>query len=218
MLKLVIFDLDGTLMDAYEAIYRSFNYTMERIGCPCREEQVIRRAVGWGDRNLLKPFVRARDLDAALAIYRRHHAVSLRENTRLFPGVKGMLAGLRKKGVRLAVASNRPTRFSLIALNALGIRKNFDYVLCADKVKRGKPWPDILRKIMARLKAGPEQTVYAGDMAIDVQAARAAGVWPVAVTTGSNTPAQLRKERPFAVIRRIRELPAILRRLERNTS
>ena len=124
MLKLVIFDLDGTLMDAYEAIYRSFNYTMERIGCPCREEQVIRRAVGWGDRNLLKPFVRARDLDAALAIYRRHHAVSLRENTRLFPGVKGMLAGLRKKGVRLAVASNRPTRFSLIALNALGIRKN----------------------------------------------------------------------------------------------
>ena len=201
-------------MDAYEAIFRSFNYTMQRLGYPEQDERTIRRAVGWGDSNLLKPFVKPKDLTSALAIYRRHHATSLRKATRLFPGVKGLLAALKKNGFRLAVASNRPTRFSLIALSALGIRGSFDMVLCGDKVKRGKPHPDILKKIMARFRAGPKETVYAGDMAIDVRAANRAGVWPVAVTTGSSTLFELKNERPFAVIRRIRDLPKVLRRLK----
>jgi len=55
--KLIIFDLDGTLVDAYPAIINSFNFTMNAMGLPLRDDITIRRAVGWGDRNLLKPFV-----------------------------------------------------------------------------------------------------------------------------------------------------------------
>jgi len=56
-LSLIIFDLDGTLLDAYGAIIESFNYTMRKVGCPKRDSLTIRRAVGWGDEFLLRPFV-----------------------------------------------------------------------------------------------------------------------------------------------------------------
>lgn len=64
-LRLIIFDLDGTLVDAYKAITDSFNYTMRSIGARQRNSSVIRRSVGWGDENLLKPFIKERDLKKA---------------------------------------------------------------------------------------------------------------------------------------------------------
>ncbi len=72
--RLVIFDLDGTLIDAYPAITESFNYVMRGFGYPVRSPRVIRGAVGWGDRNLLAPFVREKDLGRMLVAYRRHHS------------------------------------------------------------------------------------------------------------------------------------------------
>lgn len=209
-IALVIFDLDGTLINAYKAIYRSVNFTLRATGYQEQAERIIHRAVGWGDRNLLKPFVREEDLDRALAIYRRHHARSLLSGTRLFPGVRRLLSTLRKRNYRLAVASNRPTRFSLIVMRHCAIRGFFDMVLCGDKVKKGKPDPEILRTIMARLRVKPGHTVYVGDMFLDMQAARRAGAHPVAVTTGSSTRAELRRERPEVILPEVRRLAEIL--------
>jgi len=61
-IKLIIFDLDGTLVNAYPAIIKSFNYTMQKLGYPKQSNLNIRRAVGWGDDNLLKPFLNSKDL------------------------------------------------------------------------------------------------------------------------------------------------------------
>jgi phosphoglycolate phosphatase len=211
-ISLVIFDLDGTLIDAYNAIYRSLNYTLRTLGYQRQKEQVICRAVGWGDRNLLKPFVKKRDLDRALAVYREHHIGSLRSGARLYPGVRRLLRTLRKRGYTLAVATNRPTRFSLELLRLLGIRSFFDAVLCGDKVRKWKPDPEILRLIMKRLHTLPAHAVYVGDMFIDMRAARRARVHPLAVTTGSSTRAELAQEQPElilpAVVNLLRYLPA----------
>jgi HAD superfamily hydrolase (TIGR01509 family) len=209
--SLVIFDLDGTLIDAYEAIYRSFNHVMAEAGYPERPERVIRKAVGWGDRNLLKPFVSKRDLDRVLALYRSHHSRSLPRWSRLIPGARRVLSTLKKRGCALAVASNRPTRFSLILLRSCGIRKYFDAVLCGDRVKKGKPDPEILRKLMARLRTGPSETAYVGDMAIDVQAGKRAGVLSIAVTGGSSSQRELRKQRLDIIIRRIGEMTSVIK-------
>jgi len=205
-IELIIFDLDGTLIDAYPAIISSFNYTMARAGCPARDENTIRRAVGWGDRNLLKPFVPRQKLDRALSVYRRHHAKALVSCSRLFPGARALLAGFKKKGLLLAVATNRPTRFSLILLKHLGIREYFDMVLCGDKILHMKPHPQILRTIMARLGVTPEHTLFVGDMTVDAQTGRRAKVRTIMVPTGSNSIAELKKERPFAIIPGVREL------------
>ncbi|MCM8797012.1 MAG: HAD family hydrolase, partial [Candidatus Omnitrophica bacterium] len=138
-IKLIIFDLDGTLINAYQAIIHSFNYAMQKAGYPRQSGRVIRKAVGWGDENLLKPFVRKDDLKKVLSVYRRHHKNSLLKESRLLPGVRPLLIYLYNKGYKLAVASNRPTRFSLILIRHLRLTPYLSYVLCSDKVRYGKP-------------------------------------------------------------------------------
>lgn len=209
-IKLAVFDLDGTLIDAYPAIIGSFNHTMQKLGYPPQDSFVIRRAVGWGDENLLKPFLKRKDLKKGLSLYRSHHQRALLKGARLFPKAGEVLNYLRRKGYKLAVASNRPTRFSWILIRHLKLKKYFDYVLCGDALKYAKPHPEILVKIMRRLKALPEQTLYVGDMAIDAEAGRRAGVKTIIVTTGSSSRQEIRKEKPCRIISRLSGLLKIL--------
>ncbi len=209
-IKLVIFDLDGTLVDAYEAITRSFNYTMKKHGYPPQNPLVIRRAVGWGDRNLLKPFVKKCDLDNALSVYRRHHRLSLLRYSRLIKGARRILDYLKRKNYQLAVASNRPTPFSRLILRHLKLDRYFAHILCADKLRTGKPHPEILQRIMHRLNIRPQETVYVGDMPIDAKAARRAAIKAVIVTGGSGIKNEIRAEKPYLVIRNILALEDVL--------
>lgn len=208
-IKLVIFDLDGTLVDAYAAIESSFNYVMRKLGLKPKSASLIRRAVGWGDANLLKPYIGGNNLRSALSIYRSHHEHSLLKRSRLYPSVRPLLRELKARGYKLAVASNRPTKFSLILLRHLRIMEFFDYVLCADKLKRGKPHPAILNKIIRKFRVKKPQVLYAGDMVIDAQAGRRAGVKTVIVTTGSSSLAEIKREHPFKIIPRISRLYAL---------
>lgn len=209
-IKLVIFDLDGTLVDAYRAIIRSFNWTMRRLGYPPRSNSVIQRSVGWGDEELLRPFVNPKVLKKALLLYRSHHKKSLLKHSRLYPKVKIVLGYLKDKGYKLAVASNRPTNFSWILILHLKLEGFFSYVLCADRLKHGKPHPDILNKIRQRLFVRPSQALYIGDMAIDAKAGRRAKVKTIIVTTGSSTGLEIKKEKPYRIIHNIAELLKIL--------
>jgi len=209
-IKLVIFDLDGTLIDSYKAIASSFNYVMRYFGKRPKSARDIRKAVGWGDRFLLKPFLNKEDLDLALRIYRGHHQASLKSQARLYPGVKELLKYLKDKGYKLAVASNRPTRFSLIILRVLKLKDYFDYVLCADKLKRGKPHPQILNLIRKKFNLKPRQALYVGDMVIDLLAGKKAGIKTILVTTGSSSRAEIAKYAPYSSIRRVRDLRNIL--------
>jgi phosphoglycolate phosphatase len=208
--RLIIFDLDGTLVDAYPAIAKSFNYTMKKMGYSRQRMEVIRRSVGWGDRNLLKPFVSKKDLDAALLIYRRHHARALLSGSRLFVGTRRVLVYLKNKGYKLAVASNRPTRFAGILLRRFRLDRYLDYVLCADRLKHMKPHPEILNKIMRRFHVKPQETVFVGDMFIDAQTGKRAKVKTIVLTTGSSTVEELKKEKPHRIINRLTELMALV--------
>ena len=179
---------------------------MQRLGCPLQKPLAIRRAVGFGDENLLKPFVYPKDLAKALLLYRRHHKQALVSGARLLPGVRGLLSKLKSKHLSLAVASNRPTAFSWILLRHLKIYPYFDYVLCADKLRFRKPHPQILNKIRKHFSLKPEQAIYIGDMVIDIQAGQRADIKTVAVTTGSNTIEELKKEKPSRIIKKIIDL------------
>lgn len=209
--RLIIFDLDGTLIDAYSAIEKSFNYTMRKLKCPKQSAKTLRYAVGWGDKNLLRRFVKQRDLEEALAIYRQHHKFSLSKEARLLPGVKKTLFYLKQKGFKLAIASNRPTRFCLILLKSLKINELFDYVLCADKLQHIKPHPEIIFKILKRFKSPPEETIFVGDMAIDVQAAHRAKVRSFAIKGGSSKILELKKQKPDLLLNNINDLRKAVR-------
>ena len=223
-IKLVIFDLDGTLVDAYEAITKSVNFTLKKIGYKEAPASRIRQAVGWGDRRLLGAFIEDKyfnlssiegkvypsGLDSALVIYRRHHRRALEKYSKLLPGAKELLEYLKPRDFKTAIASNRPTEFTRIILRCLSLRKYFDYVLCADKLPEGKPNPEILFRIMQRLKVKPGQVVYVGDMTIDVETARNAGVLSIAVGGGSSSLAEIKKAKPFKIIKSLAFLMKLL--------
>ncbi len=209
-IKLVIFDLDGTLIDAYVAISSSFNYVMRRLGLKMQNASLIRSLVGHGDADLLKPYVSPGDLEYALNLYRNHHKTSLLRHTYPYPYARGLLRTLKAKGYKLAVASNRPSKFSRILLKHLKIGNFFDYVLCADQSVRAKPHPEMLNKIVKRFKFKKSQVLYVGDMVIDAQAGRRAKINTIVVTSGSSSKLDVKREQPFRIIPAISRLRDLL--------
>ena len=197
-------------MDAYAAVRGSINFTLKRLRFPPCDADTIHRSVGWGDRHLLEGFVGPQNIEKALRIYRRHHAQALKQGTKFLPGAQKLLKELKKQNYKLAIASNRPTKFSLIALRRLKIKKYFDYVLCADKLKQGKPHPEILNLILKKLSVKPSRALYVGDMTIDVETGTRAGVKTVGVATGSSRYKELKQLKPFQIIKRVDQVLDIL--------
>ncbi|MBF0485916.1 MAG: HAD family hydrolase [Candidatus Omnitrophica bacterium] len=204
--SLVVFDLDGTLVDAFHAIADSINFMLAEMGLPPQGFLKIKRSVGWGVNSLVNSFVDARQVPRALRIFRAHHDQRLRQKIKLLPGVKSLLPFLKEKGCVLAVASNRPSVFCHIIMKQAGIDHYFDHVICGDLVKRPKPYPDMIQEILKASKKKPSQTLYVGDMTVDVECGRRARVLTLAIPTGSCTKKELKKAKPHRLIRRISEV------------
>lgn len=200
MIKLIIFDIDGTLVDAYEAIRESLNFTLRKMGYPEAGAVVVRRAVGHGDRNFMERFVAKEDVARSLELYRPHHEKALLEYSRVIPGARKLLRDLKKRGYKLAIASNRPPKFSKILLKHLGLLEYFDAVACAKDKTEIKPKPFLIPKILKKLRVGKDEALYVGDMTVDVHAGKNAGVRVIAVLGGSSSMTELKKTMPFKVI------------------
>jgi phosphoglycolate phosphatase len=182
MTKAALFDFDGTLADSFEAITASTNHTRRAHGLPPLPEEVVRRYVGYGLPHLLRELVPAADTDAAVALYREHHKTVMTSGTRPMPGVARTVPELARRGLRLAVCSNKRVEFTRRLVDALGLAPHFAAVLGPEDVEnRPKPDPVMLLEGCRRLGVSPAEAVYVGDMAIDVHTARAAGmtVWLV---------------------------------------
>jgi phosphoglycolate phosphatase len=207
--KLVIFDIDGTIVDAYGAIRNSLNFARRKFGYRDVSMRTVKRSIGHGDKNFVAGFFKDDEVPEALELYRKHHERALVTDSRALPCAKQVLSRLRKKGCKLAVASNRPMKFSLILLKKLGLRKYFHRVECAGKKTELKPRPTLLLKTIKDFNVKRGQTLYVGDMAIDVRAGKNAGVDTVAILGGSASMTELKKERPFRIIKTLCEIPSI---------
>lgn len=211
MLKLIIFDLDGTLVNAYRAIEKSLNFTLKKLGYPEVNISRVRQAVGWGDENFIKNFVNKEDLEKGLKIYRQHHKYSLIRYSKVIPKVRKILEILRNKNYKLAIASNRPEKFTNLLLNHLNLKKYFDLIACAKNEKEIKPNPKILLKVIKRLGIKKNEAIYLGDMTIDVYAGKNAGIKTVALLGGSSSRKELTQARPFKIIPKFSDLLNLLK-------
>jgi len=212
-LRLVIFDLDGTLVDAYKAVASSLNYALNQTGHASVNDALIKRTVGWGDRHLVETFAEEHKVTKVLTKFREHHEEALKSSTVFLPGARELLDTLKTRKVTLSVASNRPSRFTHIILEHLGIEDIFDYVLCGDQVEHPKPAADILNQTLKRFSLNPDQALYVGDMTIDVQTGQAAGVKTVVVVTGSNTKEEVAGFKPHAILDCVAQVDKIVANL-----
>ena len=200
MLKLIIFDLDGTLVNAYDAVAVALKRILLEFDLPIASDDAIQRSVGWGERHLLGCFVPEEKLDQAVELYRQYHKEAIPGNTRFLPDADKLIKELEAKGYALAIATNRPVWSTAIILKHLQIDSKFEFVLSAEQVDKHKPEPDILFSVLGQLSFTKEEALYVGDMTVDAKTGNAADVKTVIVTTGSSTREEIARELPFAII------------------
>ena len=209
----VLFDLDGTLADSYAAIASSVNHVRAERGMPALSIDEVKRHVGRGPEYLLTHTAPDGRLADDLACYRAHHPSVMLSMTRLLPGAALLLAALHRLGKKIGLCSNKPRAFSQQLLQHLEVSAYFDVVLGPEDVPLPKPAPDMLLRAIQRLGLPSEQTLYVGDMTVDIQTARSAGVHVWAVATGSEDRRALEDAKPDRLLADLQEMVAQIGRM-----
>jgi 2-phosphoglycolate phosphatase len=191
--KAVIFDLDGTLVDDYGTIQEALNYVMSNLGLCQQTVESVKKGVGLGLEDMLARFVPEQKVEDAVLMYREKYSKIIGKHTRTLPFVEQTLQQLKQLDIKIAVASNKAGDFSRQIVKILSLHRYIDVVLCGDDIKSHKPDPKILFEIMNQLGVKKENTLYVGDMTVDVETGRNAGVETILVLTGSHRLDELKK-------------------------
>ncbi len=213
MPRLLVFDLDGTLVDSSRDLAAATNAALQRLlpGTPEIPLPVVISFVGEGARVLVERALRhARSgipADEVLPIFFECYSERLLDTTRLYDGVQEALDALT--GQTLAVLTNKPGHFSRRILEGLGVAPRFARIWGAGDVPARKPDPGGLLRLAAELGAGPAEAWMIGDSAIDVRTARAAGVRIAGALWGLDPPA-LQAAGPDRLLAHPREITALL--------
>ena len=206
---LIIFDLDGTLIDSSEDLAISMNATRQHFGLPPIDPGLIFSYVGNGAAILVQRAMgghlsEERLADALKFFLEFYHAHAL-ERTRLYPGIRQMIVRLFEARQKLAVLTNKPVRISTDIIAALGLAQHFLRVYGGDSFPAKKPDPVGIRALIEEARISAPATLMVGDSSVDVQTARNAGVRSCGVMWGFQ-PESFELEPPDAVIRNPEEL------------
>lgn len=185
---LLIFDLDGTLIDSRLDLANAVNATRTEMGMPPLEHSLVYSYVGNGApvliRKAMGPDAADRDVQRALEFflsYYRDHAV---DDTHLYPGVLESLEQLHTAGMQLAVLTNKPVRISEAIMNTMGLTSMLFRIYGGNSFEQKKPHPIGIDTLRAEAGVTPERTWMVGDSIVDMQTARNAGVMACGVTYG----------------------------------
>jgi phosphoglycolate phosphatase len=210
VLNLLIFDMDGTLVDSYGPIAVCLNKVRAHFGHPPLVAEAVRGMVGHGLETLIEQNVGPANIAKGVEIFRESYARLGPTETFLLPGVAETLRKLHRRGYRMAVATNKPARFASQILEALGLAPLFSQVLGPELVCHPKPHPEMVERLLEENGARREEAVVVGDMSVDIAMARAAGVAVWAVATGSESCEELRRAEPDRLMTSFRELLLLL--------
>jgi phosphoglycolate phosphatase len=210
----VVFDLDGTLIDGYDAIGDALAYAMERLGVPALPSERVRVLVGHGIDRLLEKAVGPERAAEGVRLFRERYPEVAVEKTRLLPGVREVVEKLDALGYPMAVASNKPARFSRMILEANGVARHFLEIAGPDENTPTKPDPTMLLTLMRAAETSPASTVVVGDMEVDSEFGRAAGCRVVLVPGGSRSREELESVPSDALLEKLTDLPSWLEKTD----
>ena len=202
---LIVFDLDGTLIDSAQDLAISMNATREHLGLAPLDPKLIASFVGNGAAMLVR---RALGPDAsdelnrtALAFFLKYYRAHALEHTRLYAGIRELIHQLAADNHTLAVLTNKPVKISRDIVAALGLAEQFQYIYGGDSFPTKKPDPQGLLMLLSQTQTEARGACMVGDSDVDIRTARAAGVCSCGVTWGFQ-PAACAAENPDVLIDR----------------
>jgi len=183
--KLIIFDMDGTLVNSSLTIANAINYVRKNLGFDPMEQEYILRLVNDHTINPAQTFYHAQAFDADhekwfSEYYTKNHESELV----LYDGIKELLHSLKKKGHALGVATNAYRGSTIESLTHLDIYELFDGIACYDDVAQGKPHPDMLHKLLDELEHQSHEALFIGDGPRDEIASKSAEIEYIMVDWG----------------------------------
>ncbi len=214
--RLVMFDLDGTLIDSVPDLAAAVDKMLLQLGREPAGVSRVRNWVGNGSRVLVRRALAGRlehdnvddaQTDAALALFMQAYAGG-HELTTVYPGVLECLDWLRERQVKLAIITNKPSEFIEPLLEEKGLSGYFQWLVGGDTLPQQKPDPAALFWVMDKAGVAPNESLFIGDSRNDVRAAKAAAVPCVALSYGYNHGEPIANEQPAVVLDDLRELVA----------
>jgi pyrophosphatase PpaX len=207
---IVLFDLDGTLIDSGEIILASFRYATRSVLAREIPDEVLAAAVGGSN---IYEQMRAFDperVDELVRVYREHNE-PLHDGLVAFEGIKDVLERLQSEGRRLGIVTAKRRKTVDLAFSILPLERYFDTVVTAEQTEHHKPHPEPVLAALERLGASPADAAFVGDSPFDMGAGKAAGVFTIAVSWGKiHSVARLLEAGADAVVHSPHELLDVL--------
>jgi phosphoglycolate phosphatase len=209
--RLLVFDLDGTLVDSKRDLALSVNAMRKEMGLAPLALELVSSCVGHGVTLLVRRSLGSQatdeNVEKGLAFFLDYYRQHMLDNTTPYPGVSEALEKL--KGRKMAVLTNKPVNFSREMISRLGFAPYFSYVYGGNSFPQKKPDPAGLHKLMEDLQVSARETVMVGDSDTDILTGKNAGVLTCGVTYGFGAQT-LEKVSPDLIIDDMRELPPLL--------
>ena len=211
--RIVVFDLDGTLVDTAPDLINALNFVLDREGMPPLPLASARNLIGAGARKLIERGLEAGggavtvgELDRMMRDFIDYYAEHIADESRPFDGLEAALDDLESRGFRFAVCTNKLEWLSKLLLDRLGMTHRFAAICGADTFGVAKPDPAILHQTIARAGGQSPASVMVGDSGTDIGAARRAGIPVVGVSFGY-TDVPIAELKPDRLIGHMNELP-----------
>ena len=216
--RMILIDLDGTLVDSVPDLAFCVDAMMARLGRPPHGEAAVRNWVGNGVERLVRRALigqlsgepEAADFDRAYPIFLELYRDNTSQRSRLYPGIREGLDWLKGNRYRLGCVTNKAAQFTEPLLRDLGVRDDFEIVISGDTLPRNKPDPLPLLHAAAHFGVEPAEALMIGDSVSDVKAARAAGFRIFCMTYGYNHGQDIRDFHPDAVMDSLVEVQGLL--------
>jgi len=209
---LIIFDLDGTLVDSKRDIIDAVNHMLRKLDLKEKTDKEITGYIGWGVEALIEDSLGAENSklkDEALAIFKKYYGKHATDKTILYPGVKETLGYLKDK--KKVIITNRNYEFTVSTLEAFKIREYFDHIEGGDNIKCAKPSPCPLEKVINKFGAEKKRSIMIGDMHIDILSGKKSGIITCGVTYGIGKKKDIIEAGPDYIINSMPELKEIIR-------